>query len=55
MAISILKEEMADKCDGNIFSEYYDKYHCKKCYNWIHTFCSLPKLKDFFNSQICGS
>ncbi len=33
MAISILNNDLEEECDGNIFAEGYDKYHCKNCYN----------------------
>ncbi len=33
MAISILKDELEKACDGNIFAENYNKYHCANCYN----------------------
>ncbi len=31
MAISLLNEELQKECDGNIFAEGYNKYHCKNC------------------------
>jgi hypothetical protein len=38
MAISILNNDLEEECDGNIFAEGYDKYHCKNCYNGIKIF-----------------
>jgi hypothetical protein len=35
MAISLLNDELEEECDGLIFAEGYDKYHCKNCYNGI--------------------
>jgi hypothetical protein len=31
MAVSIITKELNNECDGNIFSENYDKYHCENC------------------------
>jgi hypothetical protein len=38
MAFSLLNDELEEECDGNIFAEGYDKYHCKNCYNGIKKF-----------------
>jgi hypothetical protein len=50
MAISILQDELEEQCDGNIFAEGYDKYHCKNCYNGIKNFahfsCQTNVFKD---------
>jgi hypothetical protein len=35
MAISIINDELQEKCDGNIFSEGYNKYHSANCYNGV--------------------
>jgi hypothetical protein len=50
MAISLLSNIEAEECDGNIFDENFDKYHCKNCYNGIKTFLSLPNLKQIFKN-----
>ena len=50
MAISLLSNIEAEECNGNIFDENFDKYHCKNCYNGIKTFLSLPNLKQIFKS-----
>ncbi len=48
MAISILTDQLEDNCDGNIFSEGYDKYHCKNCYNGIKNFAHFVCQTDVF-------
>ncbi len=51
MAISIINDELQEECDGNIFAEGYNKYHCANCYNGIKIFFSfcLPN-KHFHRS-----
>jgi hypothetical protein len=31
MAVSFINNELQEECDGNMFAENYDKYHCKNC------------------------
>jgi len=38
MAILLLNDELEEECNGNIFAEGYNKYHCKNCYNGIRNF-----------------
>jgi hypothetical protein len=48
LAIAILQEENNADCDGNPFTDNFDKYHCKNCYNGIKSFLKLPNLKRIF-------
>jgi hypothetical protein len=51
MAISLLNDELEEECDGNIFAEGNDKYHCKNCYNVIKKFSHFAlKNKRFHGS-----
>jgi len=47
----ILEEADWEECFGNIFSESYNKYHCKNCYNGIRSFLQMPGLKEFFKKN----
>ncbi len=48
MAISLLHDELATECDGNIFADGYDKYHCKNCYNGITIFSHFAGQTNVF-------
>jgi hypothetical protein len=48
LAIAILEEEQ--ECDGNPFSDNFDKYHCRNCYSGIKSFLRLPNIKQIFKS-----
>jgi hypothetical protein len=48
MAISILNEELQEECDGNIFAEDYNKYHCSNCYNGIRNFSHFVRQTNVF-------
>jgi len=48
MAISLLHDELETQCDGIIFAEGYDKYHCKNCYNGIKNFSHFARLTNIF-------
>ncbi len=48
LAIAILQEEKDADCDGNPFTDNFDKYDCKNCYNGIKSFLKLPNLKQIF-------
>jgi hypothetical protein len=48
MAISLLNDELEKECDGNIFAEGYDKYHCKNCYNGIKNFSHFARQTNVF-------
>jgi hypothetical protein len=48
MAISILNNDLEQDCDGNIFAEGYDKYHCKNCYNGIKNFSHFARQTNIF-------
>jgi hypothetical protein len=48
MAISLLNDELEENCDGNIFAEGYDKYHCKNCYNGIENFSHFARQTNIF-------
>jgi hypothetical protein len=48
MAISLLNDELEEECDGNIFAEGYDKYHCKNCYNGIKHFSHFARKTNVF-------
>jgi hypothetical protein len=54
LAISLLSNLDNEECDGNIFSETFDKYHCKNCYNGIRSFLKLPNLKQIFKKTYQG-
>ncbi len=49
MAISILKDELEEECDGNIFAENYNKYHCANCYNGIKNFSHFARQTNVFS------
>jgi len=49
MAISILKDELEEECDGNIFAENYNKYHCANCYNGIKNFSHFACQTNVFS------
>jgi len=51
MAISLLTDEFEDQCDGNIFAEGFNKYHCKNCYNGIRNFSHFARQKDIFQDK----
>ncbi len=48
MAISLLHNELETECDGNIFADGYDKYHCKNCYNGIKKFSHFARQTKVF-------
>jgi len=43
-----LQEDKYQDCDGNPFTDNFDKYHCKNCYNGIESFLKLANLKHIF-------
>jgi hypothetical protein len=49
MAISILNNDLEQNCDGNIFAEGYDKYHCQNCYNGIKKFSHFACQTNVFS------
>jgi hypothetical protein len=51
MAIALLQNIEEEECYRNIFSENYNKYHCKNCYNSIKNFLSMPNLKQFLQKH----
>jgi hypothetical protein len=51
MAIYILNNDIEEECDGNIFSESYDKYHCKNCYNGIKNFSHFVHQTNVFSDR----
>ncbi len=48
MAISILNNNLEQNCDGNMFAEGYDKYHCQNCYNGIKKFSHFAHQTNVF-------
>ncbi len=48
MAISLLTDDFEDQCDGNMFAEGFNKYHCKNCYHGIKNFSHFARQKDIF-------
>jgi hypothetical protein len=48
MAISLLHDELETECEGNIFSDGYNKYHCKNCYNIIKNFSHFACQTNVF-------
>jgi hypothetical protein len=52
MAISIITSEFHGECDGNMFADNYDKYHCKNCYNGIQNFSHFSGQTDIFLDPI---
>jgi hypothetical protein len=54
MAILLLANIDAEECYGNIFSENFDKNHCKNCRNGIHNFLTMPNLKQFLQKFYVG-
>jgi hypothetical protein len=51
LAIAILTEDNDGKCYGNIFSENFNKNHCKNCTNGIQIFLKLPNIKQLFQKH----
>ena len=51
LAISLLADE---ECEGNIFSENFDKNHCKNCYKGIRSFLALPNKEKIFQTTYQG-
>jgi len=51
LAIAILTENENDECNGNIFSEHFNKNHCNNCRNGIRNFLHMPGLKNFLQEQ----
>jgi hypothetical protein len=51
MAILLLADIDAEECYSNIFSENFDKNHCKNCRNGIRNFLPIPNLKQV----LCGA
>jgi hypothetical protein len=49
MAISILENDLEEECDGNIFDENYNKYHCANCYNGIKNFSHFACQTNIFS------
>jgi hypothetical protein len=35
ISVSIITNKLQEECDGNMFAENYNKYHCANCYNGI--------------------
>jgi hypothetical protein len=54
MAIAMLQDVDQEECEGNIFSEIYNKNHCKNCYNGIKNFLRMPILKQFLQKHYVG-
>jgi hypothetical protein len=54
LAISLLADNEAKECYGNIFSENFDKNHCSNCRNGIHNFLKMPNLKEFLQKFYVG-
>ncbi len=51
MAISLLEDELAKECDGNMFTENYNKYYCKKLLQWYLQLCLFfIQNKSFFKT-----
>ncbi len=38
MAVSFIETELQEECDGNMFAENCNKYHCVNCYHSIQNF-----------------
>jgi hypothetical protein len=51
LAIAILQE---DNCDGNPFSDNFDKNHCSNCRNGIRNLLQMPNLKQFLQQFYVG-
>jgi len=51
LAIAILTQDDEIECYGNIFSENYNKNHCKNCRNGIRNFLHMPGLKNFLQKH----
>ncbi len=49
-AVTMATMESSEDCFGNIFSENYNKNHCKNCYNGICSFLTMPGKKQFFKN-----
>ncbi len=48
MAVSFIESKLHDECDGNMFSENYNKYHCANCYHGIRNFAHFASQMDIF-------
>jgi hypothetical protein len=45
------KKKKNAECDGNPFTDNFDKYHCKNCYTGIKSFLQLPNIKQIFQKH----
>jgi len=48
MAVSLIKSELEEECDGNMFSENYNKYHCTNCYHGKRNFAHFTRQSNVF-------
>ncbi len=51
LAIAISAENKDDECYGNIFSDSFNKNHCKNCRNGIRNFLHMPGLNFFLQKH----
>ncbi len=49
MAISIINSKLEEECDGNMFADNYNKYHCANCYNGIRNCCHFARQTNIFS------
>jgi hypothetical protein len=48
IAFSFIESELHEECDGNMFFENYNKYHCANCYHGIQKFYTFFAPNKFF-------
>ncbi len=48
MAVSLIKSKLEEECDGNMFSENYNKYHCTNCYHGNRNFAHFTRQSNVF-------
>jgi len=52
MAVSLIQNEIETECDCNLFTENYNKYHCKNCYNVIQNFAHIVWQSNIVHSDL---
>ncbi len=51
MAVSFIENKLQEECDGNMFAENYNKYHCTNCYHGIQNFAHFAHQTNVFQIQ----
>jgi hypothetical protein len=48
MAVSLIISKLQEECDGNMFAENYNKYHCTNYYHGIRNFAHCAIQTNVF-------